>query len=117
MRINIHYRHVSHSDDLSQNIVRWLEQQLHSGKAADGLHVDLFFSKSTPYTKSSLMLFECHLRARAPWLSREVFIKDQNEDFWKLVTSCGDRLRKQIERDITQKRDERRQSQRSSLTG
>lgn len=117
MRIQIHYRHVSHSEDLSQNITQWFEEQLQAGKASDDLQVDLFFSKATPYSKSSLVIFECHLRARAPWLSREIFIKDQNEDFWRLVTACGDRLRKQIDRDVTQKRHERRQGQRPSLTG
>lgn len=118
MRINIHYRHISHSPELSQNIVRWLEEQMHIGNFATQLQVDLFFSKATPFSKSSLILFECHLRARAPWLSREIFLKCQDEDFWRLVTDCGQMLARQIGRDISQRRHGRRQSYRGpQLTG
>ena len=118
MRIKIHYRHITHSENLSQNIIKWLQQQLHLGKFAHHLQVDMFFSKATPSTKANAVLFECHLRARAPWLSREIFLKDSDEDFWKLVMNCGELLNKQINRDIRQKRNERRQSHKwPSLTG
>ncbi|AGH95650.1 hypothetical protein [Pseudobdellovibrio exovorus] len=112
MRVKVHYRHISYSVELTQNITEWLEEQLPIGQYASQLHIDLFFSKSTPYSKPSLVVFECHLRARAPWLSSEIFVKDQNEDFWGLVTSCGAMLKRQIMRDLSQRRSSQRQSHR-----
>lgn len=109
MRINIHYRHITHANNLSQNITNWMQQQLHIGNQANTLHLDIFFSKPT-HRNSQGQVFECHIKAHAPWLSKEIFVKSSDEDFWKALTECGYLLNKQINRDIEHRRSQKRQS-------
>ena len=109
MRINIHYRHITHANNLSQNITNWMQQQLHIGNHANSLSLNIFFSKPSK-RNSQGQVFECHIKAHAPWLSKEIFVKNSDQDFWKALTECGALLNKQINRDIEYRRSQRRQN-------
>lgn len=102
MKTRIHYRHISHDKESTEEILNWLTQYfdrtLHISPTAEnrGLLLDVYFSKSKARKGSAKAMYECHMLARAPWLKKDLFNKTYSEDFWSALTEASHILKKQI---------------------
>lgn len=102
MKIRIHYRHISHGKESTEDIMNWLTQYfaktIHVNPLSEkrDLLLDVYFSKSRERNGSSRAIYECHMLARAPWLKKEVFNKTYSEEFWTALTEASHVLKKQI---------------------
>ena len=102
MKIRIHYRHISHGKESTEDILDWLtqffERAVHISPMTEkrGLLLDVYFSKSKVRKGTSKAVYECHMLARAPWLKKELFNKTYHEEFWSALTEASHVLKKQI---------------------
>ncbi len=117
MEIRIHYRHISHSENSSEDIKEWVTDFFDRVGHVDPINesrdlaIDVYFSKTRVRTGSYKAQFECHMLARAPWLKKDLFAKATDEEFWAAMNEASHLLKRQVVKDRLQRKTTRHQTQ------
>lgn len=124
MEIRIHYRHISHGENSSEDIKGWLtdffNRTAHVEQPSNDnreLSLDVYFSKARVRDGSAKAAYECHMLARAPWLKKDLFAKAIDDEFWSAMTETSHLLKNQIVKDRAQLRASRHNVQLNNLSG
>lgn len=108
MEIRIHYRHITHSENSSEDIKDWL-MTFFDRVGHENLALDVYFSKTRVRLGSYKAQFECHMLARAPWLKKDLFAKATDDEFWTSLNEASHLLKRQVVKDRLQRKTTRHQ--------
>lgn len=96
MTVNLHFSHVEVPDYLRINIEGYITEMFGELAQRSNLFVDLFCKKEIAASKNHEDKFKCHIRAHAPWLRKEVYVKAAGDECWETIVNASGVLKRKV---------------------
>ncbi len=99
MIVNVHLRHITHSEGIEQQIAEMMGEVLDKvSQRFSRFRVEVFVSKVKPRTEVHGATYECHITGDISGYQQTLFVKTKDQDFWKCLRRGATKLKQQVTR-------------------
>lgn len=112
MNVRLQFVHLPVIDGTREGLRQWIENKFMDMERYG--HLDMQFVCTTEVSRSNHHepLFDCHLKIKASWLSKEIFVRAKSWDFLTSAYECCDSAKDQLNRQTRKLRSTRKHNNR-----